>query len=254
MNLIEGGCPLRSLQDEIESFNDVGVKSIHRFQNTLPFKGLSLIESYIEGVLWIALEYRSAAANEVGVSGFLVLLNGQGHARKAVTCFLPEFVEQFSRFPNDHICGCRDKDVMLVSNVQKVQPIEAKLPIFVRLYLIENDIDNCIGRSQSLEFLSIDGTFKRFPVLAERKEGMFSNRSLVFLDHDAISVVEGGLEVVQRIAQNGRGVFGEEPRRGALPLQKSVIALEAQSLYIVRDKLFENSFEAVDVMFGPFYL
>lgn len=140
-------CPnLRSLQDEIESFNDVGVKSIHRFQNTLPLKGLSLIESYIEGILWIAVEYRPAAANEVGVSGFLVLLNGQSHARDGVTCFLPEFVEKFSRFPDDHICGCGDKDVMLVSDVQKVDTVEHKLPGFVRLYLIKDDVDNSIRR------------------------------------------------------------------------------------------------------------
>ena len=70
---------LCSRQEDIESFDDVGLKAFKRAQNTLPFKGLSLIESYVEGSLWIAVEYCPPAANKSGRSGFLVLLNSQSH-------------------------------------------------------------------------------------------------------------------------------------------------------------------------------
>lgn len=250
-----GGRELGSFQKEIESFNDVGMKSIHRSQNTLPFKGLSLLESYIKGILWIAVEYRPPAADKIGVSGVWILLNGQGNAGNGVTCFPSKFISDLGLIRDNHI-SCRwDKHMVLVGDVQKMQSIEAELPGFVRLYLIDNNVIDCIGRRQSLEFLSIDGTFKRLPVLAEREERVSCNSSPIFLDHNAISVIEGSPEVMQRIAQDCRCMFGERSGRpGALPLQKLVIMLGSQSIYTVRDVLFENSFEAVDVMFGPFYL
>jgi hypothetical protein len=89
----------------------------------------------------------------------------------------------------------------------------------------------------------------------EREKRPSCNSSPIFLDHNAISVVEGGPEIVQNVAKNRRRMFGEKcVRPGSLPLQKLIITLGVQSLYIVRDVLFEEGFEAVDVMFGPFYL
>jgi hypothetical protein len=246
---------LCSLQDEIESFNDVGMKGIHRAQNTLSFKWLSFVKNYIEGLLWIAVKYRPASSNKVGGNGFLVLLNGQRHTGNSVPCFTPQFVSDLNLIRDDHISCCWNENMVLIGDVQKMQSVETQLPAFVRLYLINDNVNDCVRRRQSLEFLSIDGTFKRMPVLVEREECISSDGVPICLDHNAISVVESGPEIMQHIAKDGRRMFEEKRvRPGALPLQKLIIALGTQSLYAVRDVIFENSFEAVDVMFGPFYL
>jgi hypothetical protein len=135
-----------------------------------------------------------------------------------------------------------------------MQSVETQLSTFVRLYLINDNVNDCVRRRQSLEFLSIDGTFKRLPILVEREECISSDSTPICLDHNAISVVESGSEIMQHVAKDGRRMFGEKRRSGALSLQKLIITLGAQSLYAVRDVLFEDCFEAVDVMFGPFYL
>jgi hypothetical protein len=251
------GAPgLRSISDEIESFNDVGLKAFKAAQNTLSFKWLSILKDYLEGRLWVVMEYRVATqrgSDKISPRGFFAILNAKRDSLETDIAATWGFDSDSLAEP--HFLGHGNQDVVLIRNIEEVQPIKSQLPSFVWLYSTDDRVDNGIGRRESKIFMSIDGALKRFLIFPKGKEGPPCDLSAVGFHHDTVSVVEGGPEVMNGIAENGWGVLGEGGHVG-LPLafQPSTIFLGPQSLHVARDVSAEYDFELVDVMFGPFYL
>lgn len=237
---------LSGLQQEIESFNDVGLKAFKRHQNTLPVKGLSYIEAYHEGILWIALEYhrRSGGTNvseEIGNSGsrFIALVNGNSNVVESPVSNL---------CGNDNVLRSRDQYMVFIRDVEQMKTVKAHLPAFVRLYAVHDGVYNGIGQP-SKTFMSIDGTYKRLPVLAEREQCISSNLSPVGFGDDAIGVIQRSAEIVNGVSEDCWGVLGERRR-----FPRTIISLGPETLDISFDERLEDFFEPTDVMFGPFYL
>jgi hypothetical protein len=251
------GAPgLCSIADEIESFNDVGLKAFKAAQNTLSFKWLSILKDYLEGRLWIVMEYRSASRrgiDKVSPRRFFAVLNAKRDSHE--TDIVATWGLDSDSLAEPHFLSHRNQDVMLVGDVEQVQPVKSQLSSFVWLYSVDDRVDNGIGRRESKMFMSIDGALKRFLIFPKGKEGPPCDLSAVGFHHDTVSVVEGGPEVVDSITKHGRSMLGECGNAG-LPLafQPSTIFLGPQSLHVARDVSGEYDFELVDVMFGPFYL
>ena len=144
---------------------------------------------------------------------------------------------------------------MLVGDVEHMQPIQAELPVFVGLYLVDNYVKNRVRWRESGLFVSIDQVIKFFPFLAEGEVRPIGDLVTVGFHHDTVSVVEGGPQVMDGITEHGWSVFGEGGQISVPPaVQASTIFLGPQSLHVARDVSGEYFFELTDVMFGPLYL
>jgi hypothetical protein len=86
------------------------------------------------------------------------------------------------------------------------------------------------------------------------EEGSLVDGVSIGFNKDTVSVVEGGPEIVKRIAQD-RGGMPREPRAdGGAAFPHLTVAVGAESLFVLTDVASENLFELADVMFGPFGL
>jgi hypothetical protein len=245
-----------SLQEDNERFNDVGLKALHRAQNTVPIKGLPWTEAYVEGSLWVAVQYSHPRAfKEMKGRGLLAVFPAERNVLDSGVHWPPIIVEEIK--PLDmHVLGGWNEDMVLVGNVEKVETIKPKFPLLVGLYAIDDSVHDSIGGERnSLRFLSLDGAFKRSPVASKGEVSSWSNAPSVRLDHNAISVVESRPEIMDRISQNGWSML-REGSRGSIgsPYQKLIIFLGAHSFGAARYVCPEDCFEVVDVMIGPFYL
>jgi hypothetical protein len=251
-----GAPELRSIADEIESFNDVGLKAFKADQNTLSFKWLSCLEDYLEGRLWVVMEYRVATRrglDKVSPRRFFAILNAKRDSHK--TDIAATWGFDIDSLAEPHFLGHGNQDVVLIRNIEEVKPVKSQLPSFVWLYSIDDRVDNGIGRRESKIFMSIDGALKRFIVFSKGKESAPCDLSSVGFHHDTVGVVEGGPEVMDGIAEHGWSVLGEGGQIGAFrAFQPATVFLGPQSLHVARDMGGEYDFELVDVMFGPFYL
>jgi hypothetical protein len=246
----------RSIANEIKSFNDVGLKAFKASQNTLSFKGLSLLEDYLKGRLWIVLEYRSAPgrnSDKFAGSSFFAIVNAKRDSYQSDIA--PTWGFNSDTLAQPHFLSHRDQDAMLVGDVEHMQPVQAELPVFVGLYLVGNYVKNRVRGRESGLFVSIDQVFKFFPFLAEGEVRPIGDLVTVGFHHDTVSVVEGGPQVMDGITEHGWSVFGEGGHIG-LPrvFQTATVFLGTQSLHVARDVSAEYDFELIDVMFGPFYL
>ena len=250
---------------DFERIPDVHQKLVHGLKNVLPFKGLSLIESYLEGRLWIAMKYNFVGGRKVENAGsvalhtekrplsFMAVLNNKINSSE--TAYLvPGTIENINPVCT-HFRGGGDEQVMFISDVKDVQGVQPELPAFIRLYVIEDDVANTVAGSQSLQFVSIDGTFKRLPVFKKGELRVSGHRLPVGFDQDAIRVIEGGPEIVNDVAQNGWRVPWKDGGLSDLPaLCHTVLAIGRHSLHVFSGKPLEDGYELTDVMFSPFYL
>jgi hypothetical protein len=251
-----GAPELRSIAEEIKSFNDVGLKAFKANQNTLSFKGLSLLEDYLKCRLWIVLEYRPTARckfDKFAGGGFFAIVNANRESYKSDVSSTWGF--NSDAFANAHFLRHGDQDAMLVCDIKHVESVQTKLPVFVGLYLVDDYVNNRVRRRESGLFVSIDQVFKFFPFLTEGEVRPIGDLVTVGFHHDTVSVIEGGPEVMDGIAEHGWSVLGEGGEIGAFrAFQPATIFLGPKSLHVARDVSAEYDFELADVMFGPFYL
>lgn len=147
---------------------------------------------------------------------------------------------------------------MLVSNVQDVEIDKVfTLPSNVRLHLVGQGVDNVVAGTIPRLFMSLHGGFASLPGILpvgvdDGEEGSLVNSVAIGRHKCTVSVIQGGPEIVQRIAKHGWGVLREVGAdRGAPGL---AIILWPKGLFVSRNVAFEDAFEMVDVMFGPFGL
>jgi hypothetical protein len=120
------------------------------------------------------VEYRPAAVcnlNKFSPRAFFAIVNAKRESYK------PDVSSAWSvnsqPLTDPHFLRHRDQDEVLVGNIEQVQSIDAKLPVFIQLYNVDNRRDNGVGRSESFEFMPIDGSPKSCLVLPEREVGVF---------------------------------------------------------------------------------
>lgn len=221
------------------------------FQNRFACKRLSLVEQYLKNVLWVAVQY---APTHPGVDEFsaLALVCHEGDAVNTSACFRSGAIGEVQRV-DVHGGTCGDQNNMFVGDVQIVKPFQPKLPATVRLYFVNDSVDDFVAWGKSFSFMSIDGTYKRLPVPVEGKPSEVTPDRLVSVGSDVVSVIKGDTKIVDSVAQNGRDMLVERFGFNVPSLfQRSVLALGSQSLHVVTDVAPKSGFKITDVMFGPF--
>lgn len=214
-------------------------------QNRLPFKGLSPAKAYIDGDLVIVCRYKSRSRTE---SDCWATISNECNSTDSASIGANKIL---------NICKLRggEENRVLIGDVEKMKADQVgTLPARIRLHMVEDFADDSWGRTETRIGMSLDGSFKFFPVfgLRDRELDVSSNDSLVVFDQDTISVIEGGPEVVNRIAQDSRRVGRKVVPNGCIPNTKIVIG--PKSIFVLSDVIIKHDFELSDVMFGPFGL
>lgn len=239
--------------EDIECFNRSRLHGSDGRKNFVTLKGLSPSEAYLEGILWIALQYSSTRA---GLNEFsaLALVHHNTEVSKPTACFRPGIIDEFE--PVDfHSRKSGDQNQVLVGDIEVMEIVEAELTSNVWLYLVEDCRDDRVAWRSSFLFMSINGAFNRLPILSKREFPVFVELGSVGIAGDMVRVIEGGPEIMNGIAQNRGSVFGKRNWVGSPSLfQKAVVALGPQSLQVLTDVVPKDGFKLTDVMVGPFNL
>lgn len=238
--------------DQAECFDGGAMEGFGRFQNTLSLVGLSFLEAYLENRLWFAIKYRSTAPSVNKVTALVLVGHDQCDVTDTTACFRPGFIGEIKPVDSHFRLG-GDEDNVLIGDVELMKPVNVELPAFVRLYVVQDGVNNSLTRCQSLQFMSMDGSHKRLPVFSEGESPPITPFSVIGVCGDMVGVVEGSAEVVNSIAKNSASVFGEgDILGGSSAFQKALLILSPQSLSVASSVVPEDGFELVDVMFGPF--
>jgi hypothetical protein len=241
------------LEQYIEGFNRSLLEGPDGVQNSITLKGLSFREAYLKGALWIAVKYslRSWAKSEKFSALAMISLKGDTPDRN----FRLSGDENIQPLVYCQPRNRWDQDDVFVGDVQNVETVKTEFPSFVWLYLVEDCCDDLVAWRNSLLFMSVDGTFKRLPFLSKGELNAVARSSVIGFSKDVVRVVEGGMEVVQGIAENGWPMLGEDTQLSSpMPFQRARLLLGPQTFHVVTDVLPEHGFELTDVLFGPFNL
>ncbi len=230
--------------NQFEGRGGVFVQPFDGLKDALSFEGLSFVETYMENRLWIVLKY-SSAADELRCVVFV----GHDETQTRNTGTVGEFD---SLIKPHHPVGWNEDNVF-IRDVELVEAVKIELPSIVWLNVVEDDFEDRIAGREIRLFMSIDGTFKRLPILSKRELSMIAPGCGVGIGGDMVSVIEGGMEIVNGIAQNGASMLGKGAYLlGDVPFQRACLILSPQSFYIATGEVPENGLKITDVMFGPF--
>ena len=237
--------------DDIESVDDIIFQFNKSIEDAEPFKRYSIRKEYVEGRLWVILCYSSAAIAEPEKFGS-ALMRYECYVSKSKSCFIPGGVDEIQMFEMGD-GNRRNEGMVLVSNVERMEAIEAESPVFVWLHSVQDRPDYGVT---GLMFLSVDGSLKRRLVPTKRKLCPLVDGAAIGFQQDTVRVVERSPQIMNGIAKHCRGVpwesWGVAPARRSF--QRVVVALGSQSFSVITDVVPEDGFELTDVMFGPFDL
>lgn len=217
----------------------------------LVWKGLIPLEAYVEGRLRILLRLKNHIGTKVEDTIFLDL---RAECRQSCVPLNDSAAGQSADVIRDvDFRHCRDENHMLVGDVELVKAVEPlAIPTQKRFYRIDDSISHSLTRTYSRRHMSIDGTFKRVPILPEGEKGMPSWQIPVGLDANTVSVIQGGPKVMDRIANYCRRVFGEVSADNNRLVPVFLLCLTAENITVFSNVSAENTFQLDDVMFGPF--
>jgi hypothetical protein len=222
-----------------DSRDELG-KLMERWDKRLTAKD-SLVEKYLEARLSITLKLN--IFGKPHYIEFSVATDGEG-----APCN--------NGSPSDGIDICesgnrydRNQQGVFVHNVGIVQCAQGAVPSLVRLYVVDDQIDN-IG-SRSLYRSTIDGAYKFLPARLKWKSSVLTGVCNDFVG----SEVERGTQIMDGVPQDGRNIF-REFLDGFVSeyVMPSLIFLDAETVKISFDEVRQNGVELVDVLTGPFDL
>lgn len=233
--------------ERIQRARDILREHIERLDNLASLKRLSFAEQYREGNLRVFVKFESRSGLDLEQPDLWAVGKHQGgvyqRSEDASALVAHHQSVDFIR----PVCG--NEDVMLVSNVEQMQPVQVELPSRVGLYLIPDEGDYLSGGG--IRYLSFDGTQKRLPVTAKGKAGVLGDAAAVGFHQDTVRVIEGGPEVVNRIAQDAGTVLGEAH---ANDLPHVIVGLSQESFFVFSGEGPEHRFKVANVYIGPFGL
>ncbi|MDZ4111078.1 MAG: hypothetical protein U1E18_15960 [Brevundimonas sp.] len=226
------------------------MKTIKRFENALVLEGLSFREAYVEGRMWIALEFGAKAGAEPEGGRFIAVGHNKGKAADAAARRLSIGADDVQ--PVDCHCSVgADEEVVLVGDVEPIDAVQLT-PFFLEgLYDIENVVEGGLGGPV---YLSIDGAFHVLPLFTEGKFGVPVDCASVGFNECDVSVVEATPKVMDCITNYRWSVSGNVPANTTGRFPRLTIALGAHSLHVRTDVGLDNAFELTNVSVGPFYL
>lgn len=225
------------------------LKALERVQNALIFKGLSLSEAYVEGRMRIAVEFRSKLPH-IDKRALLAVGAYERHVREPAPgrpAIAGQNIEPFNR----HCRLGADEQVVLVGDVEPVDPVEFGPFVLEGLYDIEDEVESGVGGSV---FLSINGRYRVLPSVAERKFCVPIDGAAIGFNQYDVRVVQAGSEVMDRVPDYGGDVERNSSADASGVFPCVTIALGVKSLHVRKDVGPNNLFELSDVMVGPFYL
>lgn len=238
----------RTQLDVLERGAHVPEQPLKHWKNGLPLKGLCFSEAYLKSNLIVVLRIRAKLGSE---REYWCAIGNEGDSGDSPSACRADFVDAglLLRGQQDHV---------LVGNVQFVKVGEIlTLPAHPRLYVVGQEFDDVNPGAIPVFFMSFHHGLTALPrVLAvginNGEKRALTDGVAVGLDQLAVCVVEGGTEVVKRVSEDSWRVLGESSPQGDCP--GLTIVLGSDSMFVVRNVHFENAFELVDVMFGPFGL
>lgn len=218
-----------------------------RVQDGHSFKGLSLAECYVKGILNIILKYdfgtRPGDAGAINKSAVYQL------------CYDSTVgVDNFG--VRDECVAAHWQDaLMLVSDIELMEVPQIVLPSNVRLNLVKNVKESRLGGAMPVFYMSANGVLHPFSVFTDRKLAPRVDGMLVCFDQNAVCVVKGSPQIMDGVTKNGWRMTTRLSEANASPLfQCALLMLGAKSFSVFRDVSVEKPFKLVDVLVGPFYL
>ncbi len=220
---------------------------MQRWDDRLALENLSFVEKYIEGRIALLCDF------DVGRGSYQVkfsaMSDGNCSKVKGISAFVGHINVSNRSNGNDW-----DQQPMFVHDVQIVHGIQDIIPSLVRLYRVNDKIND--SRRRSLYFSTIDGCYKLIPVGLERKidvsVGHVASQGYDFAGHE----VEGGAEIVNSITHYQGDFAGHIS--GGLKLEdiQSVlrIFLDVKSIEVRIEKGLKDGIKLADVLIGPFDL
>lgn len=225
-------------------------QALKRVQDALTLKGLSFVEAYVEGRARIAVEFRPKSLCQADGRRLIAVWNFKGEIAESATSRISECVQNVEPL-NHHNSICCNKSVMLVSDVETIDPIEITPINLERLYFIEDEIDNIVAGQGSC-FLSVDGRFRVLPRVSKRELCPSLDAAAIGFNERTINVVKGSAEIMDSIANDCWGVPRDATAQ-ASPLPLLRVGLKPQGFDVFSHVSADNDFELLDVMIGPFY-
>lgn len=145
----------------------------------------------------------------------------------------------------------RDKQVVLVRNVERVKVVEGEFASGKGGQFTEDVVKNGTGRN--VWGLSLDGSFRAWPVLSKGEKGPPGDSPAIVLDHDAVRVVEARSEVVDNIPDDQGCFLWDRKAHQAFKLPRIWVHFALHGLDVGFDVGEKGGFQLADVMIGPFY-
>lgn len=157
----------------------------------------------------------------------------------------------YSAYPDhERFLFSGDQESMFVDVVEKIQVNQKfRIASLVRLYRIEDEInDRRVGFS-SLFQSTLNGVFKVFPLAVYRKLPCGGADAL----HD---VIKGSSEVVERVSSNqhqviGNSTYGFQPHHIATGIS---VEIDVNDIRVSLAELLQSRVKVKDVLIGPFDL
>ena len=245
---------LGSRLQELERFDNAGGQSPKHGNDGLALVGLRPAEAYMEGRLVVVLRIEARSRPKANRWGcWLTLRSARDNSDAGNSA-----ASGGADISDDSELLRRQQDFVLIGNVEDMELNEiVPLPSRVGLHIVGQNFDNPDTGAVPVFFMSLHHGFTALPrVLAtgidDREKGTLVRRVASGSHEFAIGVVKGGPEIVQSIAEDRWGVLGEMGSE-RFPARLAVV-LGNEGLSVCRSVAFEDAFEIVDVMFGPFGL
>jgi hypothetical protein len=221
---------------------------MQRWDDRLTFQNLSFVEKYLEGRLSVVLDVEITGCR-YGFE-YSALANNERHVDDSVSLVVLSV----------YAIQLRDREKryqqsMFIGNIELIEGAENIVPSRVRLYPIQNQIDDI--SASSLYASTINSTFKFLPCLIERESRVFGRDSPGPNDNLASHEVKGGSQVVDGVPNHQGNFLGNA--FGHFKLEDIVsfisIFLDVKAVKVCLDKEgCKDRVKLLDVLIGPFDL
>ena len=221
---------------------------MQRWDDRLTAQGLSLVKAYVKGRCSVALYLDIGTGSERAYVNYSATTDDESTAR-----------ERYTADPRIDVSECgngryRYQQSVLIRNVETVKCVDGVIPSFVRLYGIDDQIDD-VGPGD-LYLSAIYGVHKFLPRISKRKVRPSIRGSSGERYDLASQEIESRTQIVDRVPDNERNFAWHG--LGLLELDNVLarveIFLNAETAEVRIQEIGEHPIKLVDMLIGPFDL